>query len=127
MIAELIQDVLDGNEDPIRAYAILKEEQELIKKGLEAISGGVMEEMAKEDKNFTRHGYKFEKRSGRKVWNFKHLDRWDDARNQLKEVEDYYKKAYEASNKQIMSVSQDGEIIELPKVTFTRDVLIIKN
>jgi len=57
---ELVQNVLDGSEDPLRAYAELKQYEKLIKSCLTEIWDIVDTEAAKEDKNFERYGFKFE-------------------------------------------------------------------
>ena len=123
---ELVQNVLDGSEDPLRAYAELKQYEKLIKSCLTEIWDIVDTEAAKEDKNFERYGFKFEKRAGGKMFNFKHLDRWTEAKSNLIDIEAFYKAAWQSKQNKMMSVSEEGEIIDLPIVTYRKDSIIVR-
>jgi len=124
---ELVQNVIDGHEDPLKAYTILKNAQDGIKDCLLAIEGEVSQEAAKwEEKEFKHLGYKFTKRPGRSMYNYKQIPAWITAKDNLSEVELVHKQAYLSNQKNITSVDDNGEIIQPPIVTFTKDSLSVK-
>lgn len=128
-LSQLIQDVINGDEDPLKAYAILKNHEKTIKAGLAEIWDYVEDEAKKYgEKNFEHGGYKFELKNGRKVWNFKTLPDWNAKKAELTAVEARAKAAWDAYQKGVTGVDADtGEITELPEVTYTKDSLTVKS
>lgn len=126
--SELVQQVLDGYASPLEALAMLKEEKEHVDKCIKEIEDIALEEAQRMDgKSFQYKEWKFEIRSGRKVFDFKNIKEWNEAKQSLSEIEQKAKKAWEMKTQsKINAVTDDGEVIELPKVTFTKDVIVIK-
>lgn len=78
------------------------------------------------EKDFQLKGYQFEKKNGRAMYNFKGIKAWAELESKKKEVEARAKNAFNAYKLGNTSISEDGEVNELPIVTFTSDVLSVK-
>jgi hypothetical protein len=129
-ISQLAQDVWDGNESPLKAYAIAKEYLKQATEALKAIEEAALEEASKYDKTFEAEGFKFERRNGARQWSFKTVKEWSEKKleqkQELKEIEDKYKSVYKSFESGITSVDDFGEVMQLPDVTYKKDVLIVK-
>ena len=125
----LVQDVINGVEDPLVAYAILKQEEAHIKACLVEIEGAVAEEKDKySDKTFEHQGYKFEKRAGGVTWDFKHIPEWKELKDRLGEIENKYKAAYNASQGGLITADgETGEDTVLPTCKPRKDSLVLKS
>ena len=127
-ISQLVQDVMDGQEDPLRAFAILREAQVLIKKGITEIEDAAFIEAAKYgEKTFEHSDWKFTMKDGSKRFNFKGIDEWVDVESKKKAIESKYRSAFELSQKGFQPVTDDGELLELPSniVTFSKSSISI--
>lgn len=124
--SELVQNVIDGVESPIKAYAVLKTQKEHIEKCLEEIGEEVNHATENYEKHFTEHGFKFEKRSGGKYYDFSDIREWKNKKDELVKMESNYKAAYSNYEKGQQSVTEDGELVPLPVVKFKKDSLIVK-
>lgn len=123
-LEQMVQDVHDGNENPLKAYGILKGLEEKIKKYLDEVKEPALTEADKHGKNFTEAGFIFERRAGRKIYSFKGIDEHEVAKNHLKSVEDKYKKLLDDGQ----TIDEDtGEVLVLPTITYGSDMLIVKN
>jgi len=79
-----------------------------------------------EDKTFSKGEHQFTKMSGRSLWNFKKLKDWSESKAKLKSIEEGYKSAFRNYQQGLTIITSDGEVLELPEVTYTRDTLSIK-
>ena len=125
---QLTQDVIDGNESPFRAFGELSAFMEEVKESLEIVKEAAVAEAEKEDKQFFADGFYFEKRNGRRMYDFKHIPEWTAEKEKLSSIEKRYKALLDAYDKfdGVQMATQDGEEIILPKVTYGKDILIIK-
>lgn len=65
---QLVQDVIDGVEDPLKAYGVMKTAHSHLSDCLVQIKELVMEQAELQgEKNFDLHGYSFERKNGRKI------------------------------------------------------------
>lgn len=73
-------------------------------------------------------GYKFEIRSGGRMFNFKHIPEWQTYDSGKKDCEARYKAMLDAKLKgsTFANVTEDGEELPLPKITYRKSSLIIK-
>jgi len=124
--ATLVQEVIDGNFSPYEAEYILKEQINILKEHLEIVHTEAQNQSIYEDKNFEKDGFKMEKRNGRKVWNFKGCESYKIAKDNLTEIENNLKANFNQWEKGNTVVNEDGVVLEVPKVTYTKEVLIIK-
>ena len=65
-------------------------------------------------------------RNGGKLFSYKHISEWIEAVKTVKDIEEKSKAAFIASQKSLTSVDEGGEIIELPKISYKKDSVIIK-
>ena len=126
MIDKLHEDAFNGNQNTLVAYAkaknILNYYTKLVKE---------MEELAQDEAQlyeprFELEGFEFEKRNGRTMYDFKHIQQWQQLDNARKNLENDLKNALKLKGK-IQMADEDGAEIELPKVTYTKDSLLIKS
>lgn len=125
-IGKMSNDVNDGIESPYEALAHLKELDVELKQALKFITQVAVEEAKYEDKTFNKGEHTFTKVNGRRIFNFKEIPSWIEAKEQLTEIETKHKGAYSQYEKGIRSVNEDGELLELPKVTYTSDTISVK-
>lgn len=71
-------------------------------------------------------GAKFEVRSGGRTFNFKGIREWQIAADNLKEIEDKYKSAFLNREKGLLPIDENGELLDLPEVSYRKDSIIIK-
>ena len=97
-----------------------------------ALSSKQIEPQAQEEANlyaektFEESGFTFEKRNGSTRYSFSHIPRIAELKNEIKEIEAKSKQAFISVQKGILVADKDGLEIELPKVTYTKDSLIVK-
>jgi len=126
-IGAMAQDVEDGNESPFEALANLKNLESNLKEALKFIMEFAVHEGSKYEKTFIQGDHQFTYMNGRRTFNFKNLQEWSDKKAELKLIEDKYKTAWQQKESRgILSVSEDGEVLELPEVTYSKDVLSVK-
>ena len=123
---QMVQDVIDGKEDALKAYSILSVQAKRIKTCLDKIKPQAIDEAEDYEKNFELRGMKFERRSGGATYDFKHCETWNKLNNEKKAEEERLKQAYKAKQNGLNLTTDDGEIVELPKVKYKSDVLIFK-
>lgn len=112
-LSEAVQQVVDGYADPLEVFAYLKEVENHLKKCKEEIEEIVFIEAEKyEGKTFEHKGFKFTKTDGRAIYDFKHLSKWNELKEKLKEIEDKSKAAAKNVKIGAQMVTDDGEIIE---------------
>jgi hypothetical protein len=124
---QLTQDVIDGNESALKAYGLIKDYSDEIKKSLDIVKEAAIQEASLyEEKTFKYGGFKFEKRAGGQRFDFSQLSEWKDHKKALKDCEDRYKAAYAAYKRGVNQVSSDGEILEMPIVKNSPDTIVVK-
>ena len=124
--SELVQQVIDGQEDPILAYAEIKKQLDFLTKCKEQIEDHAKEEAAKFGKSFEYKGFKIEVREGGRQWNFKGIGEWQTYSKALKDCEERAKAAYSSYEKGLNTCDENGEEVALPEVTFRKPSLVIK-
>jgi hypothetical protein len=125
-IGQLVQDVIEGSESPFKALYLLKQELTTLKEAIEVVEIEAFNQSEYEDKSFIKDGYKIEKRNGGKRWNFKGCKDYQIAKDNLSEIEDGLKTNYKLWESGKSSVDEFGEIGDVPKVTYSKDSMIIK-
>lgn len=125
-IEQLTIDAVQGVESPFKALAIAKEYKKKVDECLKAIEEVAMEEAKNHPKEFESDGYEFTKRNGSRRFDFKHIEEWQQKKQELTNIEEKYKSAFQCFQRNLTSVSEDGEVLELPKMSQGKDSLIIK-
>jgi hypothetical protein len=123
--AQLVQDVLDGNQDPLEAFGLLKRLQDNIDRCIAEIKPDALSE-AEKDKNKTYPLFKTEFRNGKRTWDFDTVPLIVDMENKLKAIKAVYKSAYEQSQKGMQTVDQDGVLLDLPTCKHGEDTISVK-
>lgn len=126
-IEQLIQDVNDGNENPLKAFAVLKELQKNVSDALGYIEEYAMEEAEKYGaKTFEAMNYKFELREGSRRYSFKNIEKWVGLEKQRKDLEATLKNAASAYEKGQTVVDENGEVVPVPEVTYSKSSITVK-
>lgn len=121
-----VQEVHNGNADPIEVYAQLKSEIDYLQKMKDEIESYALKEIDKFDKKFQYKGFSIERREGRRMFCFDNISSWKEKNKELKEIESAAKAAYSNSQKNFTTVTSEGEIVDLPTVKFSKESIIIK-
>ena len=124
---QLVQDVYDGNEDPLKAFAIIDTLMKELKQCHEALKQAALQEAFRHGvSSFGYEGYDFTVRQGGKRYDFSNIAEWKQKKEELQEIERKYKAACQAKQNNFNAVTEDGELLELPKITYTKDSLSVK-
>ena len=124
---QLVQDVYDGIESPFTAFAFLKKNIDRFGLCLEAVKEYAIQQAELEDSpTFEKDGYNWQLKNGRKTYSFKNIDEWNEQHKILKKIEDKYKAVDKNQMAQLHSVTEDGEMLQSPIVTYSKPSLIIK-
>ena len=127
-VASLLEQCEEGNESALSAYAQFKRLKDLYTEAEKQIQDLALDQASEYgEKTFSDHGFTFEKRNGSRRYSFKGIEEVDNAEAIVKDLKETYKQAYISFEKGITSVDPNtGEIFVLPKVTNSKDVLIVK-
>jgi len=63
---------------------------------------------------------------GRKIIDYKGVGQWDNAKANVKAIEDLHKAAYEGYQKGNRLVDEDGVFVDIPNVTYVKDHIRIE-
>lgn len=126
-VAHLLIEVEEGNIAALSTYGNLKKCQALYSEAIKQIEEIAFNEAdLYSEKTFKDSGFVFEKRNGGIRYSFKHIEEWIDLDNQKKEVEARSKQAYLSMQRNLLVGTEDGEEVEVPKVSYTKSSLIVK-
>lgn len=127
-ILEIIEQVKSEEKSALLVLKDLKDFYKMLKEEIDIVQEMALNEAEHYETHFNLHGFAFEKRNGRTMYDYSKIEEVIKAKENLKEVELKYKGAYIQSQKGIIGVTkEDGEVLQLPKVTQTNQVLIIKH
>ncbi len=127
-VSHLLTEVENGDREALKVYAELKQHRDLYDQAVKKIEPLAMSEAEQyPEKSFEHCGFVFEKRAGGVTYSYKEIPAWKVLKEELTKVEQQAKQAYLAKQKGILNVTEDGEMIDLPSVTYRKDSLIIKN
>ena len=127
-VSHLLTEVEEGNKDALSTYGNFKRCKDLFEQASKQIEPLAQEEAdLYSEKKFSVSGFNFEKRNGSTRYYFSHIPRIAELKKEIKEIEEKSKQAFISVQKGILVADQDGLEIELPKVTYTKDSLIVKN
>lgn len=117
--------VRNGDLNPLELFIKAKEIEELSKKVKDEVQELAIEEAEKRtEKTFDFGNFKISKVEGRRMIDYSNIQRWVDAKSNLKEIEDLYKSVALSS---VASLDEStGEILERPVVKFSKSSISIK-
>ncbi len=126
-VAHLLTEVEEGNILALSTYANLKKCQALYTEAIKQIEPMAFDEANNyHEKTFLDSGFCFEKRTGGIRYSFNHIKEWQEADQRKKDIEEKCKLAYTALQRNLLAGTEDGEMIEIPKISYTKDSLIVK-
>ena len=126
-VAHLLTEVEEGNIAALSTYGNLKKCQALYSEAIKQIEEIAFNEADMySEKTFQDSGFLFEKRNGGIRYSFKHIEEWQQLEKKKKEVEERSKQAYLSIQRRLLVGTEDGEEVEVPKVSYTKNSLIVK-
>jgi len=127
-IDNIIHAIELGYVNPLDAFAVFKELEKRFNEAKKQIDELAYNESEKYDKTFKIGSYQFTRVEGRKQFDFKNIDEWKIAKENLVQIENKYKSVYENNKNGISSLNeQTGEVLQTPIVTFSKSSLSVKN
>lgn len=124
----VIRNVDLGFTSSLEAFAVFKELEKRFNDAKKQIDTLAYNESEKYDKTFKIGQYQFTRVDGRKQFDFKHIEEWKIAKDNLAEIESKYKSVYENQQKGLSSFNEStGEVLDVPVVTFSKSSLAVKN
>ena len=130
-LMRIINGVAEGAMEPYKALVELEKIRKAHEADLDLIKGfkaEYMEHFANLKDEFPDGygGFMFEYRKGSRRFSFTNIDAIKQEKEILKKLEAKYKAAFEGYEKGIQPVDENGELMELPKVTYGTDAIILK-
>lgn len=124
----VIRNVDLGFTSSLEAFAVFKELEKRFNDAKKQIDALAYNESEKYDKTFKIGSYTFTRTEGRKQFDFSNISEWNEAKENLKQIESKYKSVYENQQKGLSSFNEStGEVLEVPVVTFSKSSLAVKN
>ena len=124
---ELYFKVLNGEKEALDAYSYVKQLKSIYDELLPQFEALALEEATKYDqKTFRKSGFEYQLRNGGRRFSYSHIPKWIEVKEQLKKVEAQHKQAFISKQKGMLIANQDGEEIILPKVSYNKDSLTVK-
>ena len=124
----VIRNVDLGFTSSLEAFAVFKELEKRFNDAKKQIDTLAYNESEKYDKTFKIGSYTFTRTEGRKQFDFSNISEWNEAKENLKQIENKYKSVYENQKNNISSLNeQTGEVLDVPVVAFSKSSLAVKN
>jgi len=126
-VGVLISEAENGDIRALSLFAEIKRMKQLyIDAEKELLEVALMQSTEYAEKTFSEDGWTFEKRTGARRFSFKAIQEWVEADQNKKDIEAKYKGAFISAQKNIRSVDENGELLELPVASYSNDTLIVK-
>lgn len=126
-IIKISKCVEEGTESPFEALANFKRFEKVLKDAIKFVNEYAVTEAEKyNDKTFNQGDHQFTLVKGRRSFSFKNIDEWADQKKQLSEIEQKYKTAFASYEKGLTLINDDAEVMQMPEVTYSKDVLSVK-
>lgn len=122
-IQEILDNVRNGDMDPLNAFIQLNAKEKAAKAALDEIQVEAVEKAAEYgEKTFKAFGAKVERKSAAGRWDFKELGWWQD----FEDKKDDAKNAFKLIDKGKTVLDNDGVVVEPAKYTPGKDIISIK-
>ena len=122
----LSEKALNGDADPLDTFILLRDMKKKIEDALKQVEDAAIIEAAKYGKSFEHNGYKIGLRDGSKRFTYKGIIDWDKADADKKKVEEMLKMSWASNEKGIQSITDDGEVIPVPKVSYGKSSITLE-
>lgn len=126
-IQELIDGVLNGDIDPLKAYIQLKAKEQAVKGALSIIQDHAIENAnTYGEKTFKAFGAEITCKSAAGRWDYKHIPQIAKLNDQVKDLQKLAQDAYKLYERGQAVVDLHGEVVEPAKFTPGKDIISIK-
>ena len=126
-VANLLTEVDNGDKRALTVYANFKRCKDLFDEAAKQIEPQAQNEASEyAEKSFSEAGFIFEKRNGATRFTFSHIPEVKKLSDKIKEIQEKSKQAYLAKQKNLLTADENGEEIPMPKVSYSKDSLIVK-
>ena len=130
-IINSIKKVEDGDLNPLLVITELEDMRTMLNdtiKIIEEFKEANIDELAMLATDYPEGygGYRFEYRNGAKRFNFKGCPTWVDLETRKKHEEQKLKLMWESATKGMTTVDENGEVMPLPEVSYSKSSLIMK-
>ena len=125
-VSRMCEDVENGEESPLEALANLKELEKTMKDAIQFVMKYAVDEASKYEKTFNEGDHQFTLVNGRRTFSFKNIKEWNEINKQKKSCEDKYKQLWMSAKNGVTCITDDGEIVDLPDVTYAKDSVSVK-
>lgn len=122
-LSNTVQSVIDGQFSAIQAFTEMKALEKHLSECMDRIKSDAITEASKYPKGEVINGFKVEVSAAAGRWDFSGISSWNHTKEALKEIEERAKAAWNAKQKDVMLVSNDGEVLELPVYLAGADTL----
>jgi serine/threonine-protein kinase RIO1 len=122
-LSNTVQSVIDGEFSALQAYIAMKDLLTHLEVCMSEIKQEAQSLAAQYEKGAVVQNYKVEVVSAAGRWDYTRVPEWNIYQRKLKEVEEQSKAAYQAKEKGLFTVTQDGEVSELPVYTPGKETL----
>lgn len=125
ILGELVQQVIDGNADPLEAYIHIKDLERYIKQCNEAVEPLAYQEADKwTEKTFVYKGAEIQKKNSAGRWDFTNVALYKESQQRLKQIEELAKVA--AKGGATVVDEKSGEVVEPAVYTEGKAIISIK-
>lgn len=112
---ELARLAISGERSALETYGDLKLLGKTVESLLKQVQTDALFEMdSSGDNSVERNGVKFTLVNNPKTYNFKLFPEWEAEKQRLKNLEEMYKAAWQATQKGMIAATDAGEVIEIP-------------
>jgi hypothetical protein len=123
---EMNEMTLNGDADALETFVHLKKIEKLFKIMMKGTQHLAVEEAFEYGGTFERHGAEIQCKNGTKRYDFSNCASWQEIKDKLTVKEKELKLAFSAYEGGKNMVSDDGEISEIPNVTYSADTIAVK-
>jgi len=133
LVQNVIENVIQGNIEAPPVVILMKMFDKILKNSISGIEEVAFNQINKSEP-YEFAGYRLEKRDGYTKYNYSKIPEWKKLKDQLKVIEDKYKKAFQGieTGNTMLSIDKkgwtnsDGETdLPFPEVSITKDSLVL--
>jgi hypothetical protein len=128
-VEDTVRRCQEGESDVLLDLATLKQMEKVLESARKRVEEIALEELDRSgEKSYAHHGYIFTRTNGRRNWDYSGCPSHFEAKEKLKSIESNLQANYRfmESNGAMSVNSETGEIGEIPKVTFSKDYVTVK-
>lgn len=129
ILKKLRDDTTNEENDPLLAFAEVKQIEKIVKAAKDEIEPFAMNELDRiGEKTHIAHGFSFTKVNGRRIFDYKNCPSWTRVEQEKKAIESELKAnfAYMERHGAISANSDTGEIGEIPQLKPSKDSITVK-